>query len=37
MKKIAYLLGLLILAVLIVIVSGVRFDVPVEKLKARYL
>ena len=36
MKKTVYLLGLLIFAVLIVIGSGIRFDVPVEKLKAKY-
>jgi pimeloyl-ACP methyl ester carboxylesterase len=36
MKKILYLLGILILAVLMAIVSGIRFDVPVEKLKAKY-
>lgn len=37
MKKILYLLGLLILAVLLFIGSGIRFDVPVEKLKAKYV
>jgi pimeloyl-ACP methyl ester carboxylesterase len=36
MKKVFYLPGLLILAVLITIGSGVRFDIPVEKLKAKY-
>jgi len=36
MKKIAYLPGLLIMAALIVIGAGVRPDVPVEKLKAKY-
>jgi pimeloyl-ACP methyl ester carboxylesterase len=36
MKRISYLLGLLILAALIAIVSGIRFDLPVEKLKAKY-
>jgi len=36
MKKIMYLLGLLILAVLIIIGSGIRPDVSVEKLKAKY-
>jgi len=36
MKKIAYLFGLLIMAVLILIGAGIRPDVPVEKLKAKY-
>jgi len=36
MKKIVYLPGLLIFAVLIIIGSGIRFDVPVEKLKSKY-
>lgn len=36
MKKITYLLGLLILAVLILIGAGIRLDVPVEKVKAKY-
>lgn len=36
MKKIYYLLGMLIGAVLIVIGSGIRFDIPAEKLKAKY-
>ncbi len=37
MKKTVYLLGLLIFAVLIVIASGIRIDVPVEKLKDKYM
>jgi pimeloyl-ACP methyl ester carboxylesterase len=36
MKKTVYLLGLLIFAILVVIASGIRPDVPVEKLKAKY-
>jgi pimeloyl-ACP methyl ester carboxylesterase len=36
MKKTAYLFGSLILAVLIAIGGGVRLDVPIEKLKAKY-
>jgi len=36
MKKILYLLGLLIFGVLILIGSGIRFDVPVDKLKPKY-
>ncbi len=36
MKKLWYLPGLLIFVVLIVIGSGIRSDVPVEKLKAKY-
>ncbi len=36
MKKILYLLGLPLLAVFIVIGSGIRIDVPAEKLKAKY-
>lgn len=36
MKKILYVIGVLILAVLIVSGAGIRFDVPVEKLKAKY-
>ena len=36
MKKLLYLPGLLVLAVLMVIASGVRFDVPMEKLKPKY-
>ncbi len=36
MKKILYLLGFLILGILIVVGSGIRFDIPVEKLKAKY-
>lgn len=36
MKKILYVIGAFILAVLIAICSGIRFDVPVEKLKAKY-
>ena len=36
MKKIAYLFGSLMLVVLIVICSGIRFDIPDEKLKAKY-
>jgi pimeloyl-ACP methyl ester carboxylesterase len=36
MKKILYLLGLLLFIVLIVISAGIRPDVPVEKLKAKY-
>lgn len=36
MKKIVYLPGLLILTVLFFIGSGIRFDIPVEKLKAKY-
>lgn len=36
MKKILYLFGSLIIAVLIIIGSGIRFDVPVEKLKPKY-
>lgn len=36
MKKVVCLLGSFILVVLIVIGSGIRFDIPVEKLKAKY-
>ncbi|HWR72745.1 MAG TPA: alpha/beta hydrolase [Nitrospirota bacterium] len=36
MKRTIYLFGLFILGVLIFIASGIRFDVPVEKLKAKY-
>ncbi len=36
MKKALYLLGFLILGVVIAIGSGVRFDIPVEKLKSKY-
>jgi pimeloyl-ACP methyl ester carboxylesterase len=36
MKKIFYLMGLLIAVVLILIGSGIRPDVPVEKLKLKY-
>jgi len=36
MKKIAYLLGFLILAVLVLIGAGIRLDVPAEKVKAKY-
>jgi len=36
MKKAVYILGLLVAVVLIVISSGIRLDVPVEKLKAKY-
>lgn len=36
MRKVSYLFGSLILLVLIVIGSGIRFDIPVEKLKSKY-
>jgi pimeloyl-ACP methyl ester carboxylesterase len=36
MKKIMYVIGAFILAVLLAIGSGIRFDIPVEKLKAKY-
>jgi pimeloyl-ACP methyl ester carboxylesterase len=36
MKKILYVIGAFILAVLVAIGFGIRFDVPVEKLKAKY-
>jgi pimeloyl-ACP methyl ester carboxylesterase len=36
MKKIAYLVGFLMVGFLIFIGAGVRLDVPVEKLKAKY-
>ncbi len=36
MKKAVYVFGALILAVLIFVASGIRLDIPVEKLKARY-
>jgi len=36
MKKAAYLIGLLVAVVLIIIGSGVRLDIPVEQLKPKY-
>ncbi len=36
MKKLLYLLGFLILGIMIVIGSGVRLDIQVEQLKAKY-
>jgi len=36
MKKILYLPGLLLIILLIIIGSGIRLDVPVEKLKLKY-
>ncbi len=35
-KKIAYLFGFMILGIVIAIGSGVRFDIPAEKLRSKY-